>query len=161
MRKRIALLLLFPAIALAQNAHYRHHGAAILPDARVTPGTADPHLTESRLCSPAFRTRSSRNVDASQKRRACRNYGITRNCPGPLFEIDHLISIELGGSNDIYNLWPQPVDRKGLIGFHAKDRVENAAHRAVCNGTMTLEEAQYGISHDWYAFGLKHGFLSR
>jgi hypothetical protein len=99
-------------------------------------------------------------VTRSEKVASCRAYGIGEGCPGPGYEIDHLISIELGGSNDIKNLWPEPVDVPGkVIGFHAKDVVENRAHAAVCSGKLTLKQAQDGISRDWYKFGLTYGLI--
>lgn len=146
--------------AYAQKpAHYGHHGQAVLQDAAATPGATDPQLTRAKLCDPAFHTGTARNVTQSQKVRVCRAYGITKACPGPLYEIDHLISIELGGANDDANLWPEPVDGVGQIGFHIKDVVENRAHRAVCAGTLTLAEAQQAIRTDWYRFGLKYNFV--
>ncbi|HKW85912.1 MAG TPA: hypothetical protein VJM82_02480, partial [Nitrospiraceae bacterium] len=64
-------------------------------------------------------------------------------------EIDHLISLELGGSNDLTNLWPEPYSP--APGAHEKDKLENALHKAVCGGKMTLKEAQQKIATDWYA----------
>jgi hypothetical protein len=63
-------------------------------------------------------------------------------------EIDHLVSRELGGDDDIFNLWPEPY------GGHpwnasAKDRVENRLHKEVCTGNLTLEDAQTEIRFDW------------
>jgi hypothetical protein len=139
-------------------AHYRHDGKAALNDLSATPGLADAALTKAKLCSPDFRTGTVRNVTQTTKVKVCAEYGV-KNCPSHAFEIDHLISLELGGSDDITNLWPQPVDATGVIGFHTKDVVENRAHRAVCNGTLTLKQAQDGISTDWYAFAKKYGLL--
>jgi hypothetical protein len=153
-----AVLLFAAASAIAQSAHYAHHGKAVLPDRRVTPGLADPALTKERLCASSFRTGTVRLVTEKQKRDVCAAYG-QKDCPGAGFEIDHLISIELGGSNDSHNLWPQPVDVPGVIGYHTKDVVENRAHAEVCNGTLTLREAQIGISTDWYRFAQQNNLL--
>lgn len=149
-----------PHFAPAQSAHYKWDRGAALPDAALTPGVADPKLTAALLCSPSFHTGTVRNVPDSEKKASCKSYGIAQGCPGKGFELDHLISIELGGSNDIKNLWPQPVDAPGVIGFHTKDVVENRAHRAVCSGKLTLQQAQDGIRGDWYAFGLANGFIT-
>ncbi len=146
--------------AYAQRvAAYRHDGAAVLNDLQATPGATDPRLTRKILCSASFRTVGARNVTESQKKRVCLEYGITAGCPGAGYEIDHLISIELGGANDDVNLWPQPVDADGVIGYHAKDVVENRSHKAVCDGRMTLAQAQDGIRTDWYAFARANGLL--
>jgi hypothetical protein len=59
-------------------------------------------------------------------------------------ELDHLVSLELGGSNDITNLWPEvgPLP-------NPKDKVENALHRAVCDGRVRLAAAQRAIAINW------------
>lgn len=67
-------------------------------------------------------------------------------------EIDHLISLELGGKNDIKNLWPQPYcdkNAKGCLGAREKDEAENYLHKQICNGKITLIEAQKAIIKDW------------
>lgn len=144
----------------AAAASYWHHGHAVLPDPKSTPGMVDGNRAAAKLCDPSFHTATVRDVPESEKRAACREYGIADGCPGKGYEIDHLISIELGGSNDLQNLWPQPVDAPQVIGFHTKDVVENRAHRAVCDGKLTLLQAQDGIRTDWYAFGLANGFIN-
>jgi hypothetical protein len=149
------------AHVLAGIAHYRHNGAAVLNDVKHTPGAVDETLTKAKLCDKSFHTSTMRNVPLSEKRASCSAYGISDGCPGKGFELDHLISIELGGSNDIANLWPQPVDAPGVIGFHVKDVVENRAHAAVCSGSITLKQAQDGISTDWYKFGKDNGFITQ
>jgi hypothetical protein len=132
-----------------------------LPNKTLTPGAIESSLTKEKLCDPTFHTGTARHVTQSEKVKACRAYGITVGCPGSGFELDHLISIELGGSNDITNLWPQPVDSPGVIGYHTKDVVENRAHAAVCKGILTLEQAQHGIATDWYQFGVDNGFITK
>lgn len=70
--------------------------------------------------------------------------------PGSLrvYELDHLVSLELGGSNDAGNLWPERNDHpSGAI--NSKDLVENALHRDVCSGRVTLAAAQSAIATDW------------
>ena len=147
------LVLLLAAMAVAGQTIPR-------PDPTLTPGAVDPALTQEKLCDPSFHTITARDVDETEKVKACRSYGITAGCPGKDYELDHLISIELGGSNDIKNLWPQPVDSPGVIGFHTKDVVEDRAHAAVCSGKLTLKQAQDGISADWYKFGMDNGFIT-
>ena len=67
-------------------------------------------------------------------------------------ELDHLVALEIGGApRSLQNLWPEPWD--GSEGAHAKDTVENAAHAAVCNGSMPLTEAQDGMATDWRTLG--------
>jgi hypothetical protein len=72
-------------------------------------------------------------------------YGRTES-PG-CCEVDHLIPLELGGSNDIKNLWPQPDELRP--GDAEKDQLENELHHLVCSGKMSLGEAQKCIASNW------------
>ena len=125
-----------------------------LPDPKFTFGVSEPKLTKDRLCAPGFTTKDWRHVSSGLKHKVYRAYGmdphegecaLDRGC-----EVDHLIPIELGGANDIHNLWPQP------FGTHpwnaeAKDQLENKLHQLVCAGDISLEAAQTEIKTDWTA----------
>ena len=117
-----------------------------LQDLRCTPGAVNPALTKEVLCSSNFSTKSVRNVLVAEKRQVYEEYGIASHQPGQ-YEVDHLISLELGGSNDIANLWPEAADPHP--GFHEKDLVENYLHKQVCDGAISLEEAQKEITTNW------------
>jgi hypothetical protein len=76
----------------------------LMPDPQLTPG--DVLSTEvAAICTPGY-PKSVRNVPVSVKNQVYRAYGILSHKPKE-YEIDHLISLELGGSNSIKNLWPQ------------------------------------------------------
>ncbi len=139
------------ALAGQPVARYRHHAKAFLNDSKVTPGAASSR-TKAELCDPSFRTAAIRDVPETLKRRVCAEYGLA-NCHG--VEVDHLESLELGGTNDIHNLWPQPY--APAPGARQKDVLEDYLHRAVCRGDMTLKAAQQGISSDWYALYVQLG----
>jgi hypothetical protein len=62
-------------------------------------------------------------------------------------EVDHLVALVLGGSNDESNLWPETA--AGAYGSHEKDRLENELHNEVCAGSLALGHAQRLISGDW------------
>ena len=65
------------------------------------------------------------------------------------FELDHRIPLALGGApDDERNLELQPWDEAG-----EKDRIETCLSRAVCAGTITLDEARRRIWADWRAVG--------
>lgn len=117
----------------------------IVPDPAKTPG-AVLDVTKADICVPGYSKRV-RNVPIEVKRRAYANYGIRTHEPGE-YEIDHLVSLELGGSNSIRNLWPQSF-RTHPWNAHVKDALENELHRRVCGGTIDLEKAQQIIAHDW------------
>ena len=90
-----------------------------------------------------------RDVPAAVKRQVYEEYGITTHEPGK-YEVDHLISLELGGSNSIKSLWPQSY-RTSPWNAHVKDRVENKLHAMVCKGEIELKAAQQEIATDWIA----------
>jgi hypothetical protein len=116
-----------------------------LPDPACTPGAIFPGATVDQICTPGYSS-SVRNVPQSVKEEVYAEYGIASHEPGQ-YEVDHLISLELGGSNDISNLWPEPADPRP--GFHEKDKVENYVHDEVCSGRMSLQQAQYDIATNW------------
>jgi hypothetical protein len=152
----LSLLLLLATAAHAAAARYRHDSVAVLNDLRATPGAANARLGKDELCAASFRTAAYRRVSASLKRKVCTEYGIAaKDCTGRKYEIDHLISLELAGSNQIENLWPEMYLPHG--GAKQKDIVENALHRMVCAGTISLPEAQSCIAQDWYACAKRHG----
>lgn len=118
-----------------------------LPDAACTPGAVFAEATREQICQPGY-ARTVRNVTESTKQRAYAMYGITHHNPGD-YEVDHLISLELGGSNEIANLWPEVANPKP--GFHEKDKVENYLHDQLCSGAISLQEAQQQIAVNWLA----------
>ncbi len=120
---------------------------AYLPDPRLTPGAVFPAVTTARVCQPGYPA-SVRNVPASVRAQVFRRYGIVNPRPGQ-YDIDHLIPLEIGGSNAITNLWPQPT--AGPWNSHIKDRLENELRRRVCSGQMTMRQAQQEIARDWVA----------
>jgi hypothetical protein len=141
----IASLLLAAPLA-AQQAHYRRHGDALLPDSTVTPGAVATTDT-SKICHHGY-ARTVRHVTGRTKHLAYALYGATRQ-PSVCCEVDHLISLELGGSNDVKNLWPEPYEPSP--GAKEKDKVENWLHAQVCAGRIPIAEAQREIAGDWYA----------
>jgi hypothetical protein len=143
----VALLLLAAPVSAARLRHCHQGEAAMCPDPAVTPG-AHSNMTARELCSKSFRTGAVRHVTDATKRQICAEYGITGDCPDGRYEIDHLISLELGGLNDPRNLWPQPY---APIGAHQKDLVENWLHHQVCAGAISLDAAQHDIAADWLA----------
>lgn len=125
-----------------------------LNDMDKTPG--DVRTTDANVICHQ-KTSTIRNVSAKTKKQAFALYSLTRTtgwCKAKNCEIDHLISLELGGSNDIKNLWPQPY--AGKWNARGKDKLENVLHRLICDGTITPEEAQDQISHDWISAYIKY-----
>ncbi|GHO85355.1 HNH endonuclease signature motif containing protein [Dictyobacter formicarum] len=120
-------------------------GPGGLQDKQCTPGAIFPDATARQICRSGY-SKSVRNVPVSVKNQVYAEYGITHHSTGQ-YEVDHLISLELGGSNDIANLWPEAASP--TPGFHQKDQVENYLHDQVCSGKMDLRTAQTKIATDW------------
>ncbi|MBX6333697.1 MAG: HNH endonuclease [Gemmatimonadaceae bacterium] len=105
------------------------------------------------MCVPGY-SKKVRNVPAAVKRKVYAAYGITHHAPGE-YEVDHLISLELGGSNAIANLWPESY-RTTPWNARVKDALENYLHREVCAGRISLKDAQREIATDWIASYQRH-----
>jgi hypothetical protein len=119
------------------------------PDRRCSPGAYYTGLTTAVICASTFHTSSVRNVPRSEKYDVERAYGMQARLYGNTIEIDHIVSLELGGSNDIANLFPEPGS--GVADYRVKDRLENRLHDLVCAGLLTLHAAQTQIAADWTA----------
>ena len=114
----------------------------IYPDSNMTPG-ATFNVTKEQVCTLGY-SKSVRHVTKKLKRKVYHEYHMSR-IPSKCCEIDHFIPLELGGSNDIKNLWPETFPTA-----YWKDIVENYLHNEVCQNRLTLEEAQKLIVNDWY-----------
>ena len=125
-----------------------------VPDAKLTPGAINTEVSITDICKPGYTAgldahgKPVRNVSESTKQEVFKRYKIDPKSGH--FEVDHLISLELGGSNDIENLWPQSYDTKPY-NAHLKDQLENKLHYMVCHDQITLKDAQIKISKDWIA----------
>ena len=104
--RNACLLLAVMGAALASSgwAQNGQSNLPILPDPKLTPGDVLA-VTKSDVCTPGY-SGKVRNVPQAVKQQAYQNYGILQHKSGD-FEVDHLISLELGGSNSIKNLWPE------------------------------------------------------
>jgi hypothetical protein len=132
---------------LAAAAFSTPAAAGDLPDPTLTPGAV---LTTdaAAVCKPGY-AKSVRHVPGKVKARVYREYGVAHHARGE-YEVDHLISLELGGSNDIKNLWPESY-RTEPWNAHVKDKLEDRLHEVVCTGKLSLPEAQKAIAADWIA----------
>jgi hypothetical protein len=137
--RALTFLLFLAQVVLAQQP------TPILPVSVLTPGdTFD--VTAQDLCVPGY-TKKVRNVPAEMKREVYDEYGVTSHEPGD-YEVDHLIPLELGGSNSIKNLWPES-HRTLPWNAQVKDRLEGKLHELVCSGQLDLKTAQHAIAADW------------
>ena len=117
------------------------------PNWNVTPGVlcsaSDPNF--SNYDYPEHIARCNRNVNTAEKDQIAGEYGNIPKADWPQYEFDHLIPLCAGGSDDIGNLWPQPID-----DAHKKDVLEDQICIAMKAGTMTQAEAVQKV-HDWFS----------
>jgi hypothetical protein len=139
--------LIWGSSAFAAGGHFRYSHGEPLNDLHATPG-AIFKVSVATVCRSGYAT-SVRNVSQSEKNDVYAEYGITHHKMNE-YEIDHLISLELGGNNSVANLWPELNDH--LHGYlNSKDKLENRLHTLVCSGALALHSAQTQISTNWVA----------
>lgn len=132
--KVLLVLLVLSISAVAQN----------LPNKTLTPGdVASTDVNE--VCSKGY-SPQHRNVSYALRQKVFAEYGLTKHRKGR-YEIDHLIPLSLGGSNDIKNLWPQSYRRKQ--NALKKDALELTLRSMVCDHKVDLKTAQHDITDNW------------
>jgi hypothetical protein len=129
------------------RCYYRDRGQ--LPDPRCTPGSIDPIVTQANISSTICK---GGWTDPHLRPPYAQTHWFKFHVAYPAYglgwarsELDHLVPLELGGSNDATNLWPEV----GAPSGNPKDHVENALNAAVCDGRVSLAAAQQAIASDW------------
>jgi hypothetical protein len=117
----------------------------MLPMADVTPGFIRP-VTLQELCSGTEHGPTAL-IAQSVHRQVFHSYG-TDSRAAAEYELDHLITPELGGASDVRNLWPQAYSHTPWNAY-VKDELERLFHRLVCVGELELATAQREIAKDW------------
>ncbi len=117
---------------------------ATQPDPAKTPGVLctpnDPDFSGYRYAGHV--AYCTRNVSYDEKVKVAQMYGIA-DSDWPKYEFDHLIPLNSGGSNDLHNLWPQP-----LAEAHLKDAIEQQTFNGLNSGTLNQDQAVQMI-WDW------------
>jgi len=137
------------------------HSENGMPDPRCTPGAVSLAVTQDNIndtiCKPNYSasirpssgyTNMLKRLQLGIDNKLVSGVGVydytDKNMSN--YEEDHLIPLSLGGDPmDVKNLWPEYGDIP-----NDKDKVENICHRMVCNGSMTLVEAQQEIVANWH-----------
>jgi hypothetical protein len=141
-RALLAAAVLLAVIALV--LHFEQHARvpSVVADSVRTPGVLNPDVTQATIGSTICVTGWTRTIRPpteytnALKRRQMRAYRETGGESD--YQEDHLISLELGGHpTDPRNLWPEPYPRASQV-----DTIENDLNRQVCDGSLTLAEAQ-------------------
>jgi hypothetical protein len=124
--------------------------AGSVPNLNLTPG-AIRTVTLNEICAT---TDDEDDLDPplppSIQNAVFQEYGIAPKGQQQNYQIDYLVNPQLGGTDDIRNLWPQSY-RSGVWDARAKDQLEERLHQMVCNRTMDLATAQRAITTDWIA----------
>ena len=140
-RTVFAIFMLLTSPALAAEIE-------ILPDHDLTPGSVFSN-TLQLICRHATDRRGI--MTPARRDEVLERYDLPTG-PHPDYEIDHLVPLCLGGSDDLENLWPQP---RGSIepkwNAEAKDRLEKRLCALVCDGLLDIGDAQQAIITDWIA----------
>jgi len=137
----LALVLVAAVVVLFAHGH-GHNSQAILADPVRTPGVLNPDVTQANIRSTVCKRgwtatiRPPVSYTNALKRKQMRQYGETGSMSD--YQEDHLISLEMGGSpTDPRNLWPEPYPRASQM-----DQIENQLNSEICDGQLTLAQAQ-------------------
>lgn len=139
----------------AGSCHAIGSGLYSRPDPRCAPGALNPQVTQATIGRTICRSgwtstvRPPESITEPEKLASMRAYGDAGSPSG--YEYDHFVPLELGGAtNDPRNLWPEPG-----ASPNPKDAVEDELNDAVCDGRLTLAQAQHEIVTNWVALARK------
>jgi hypothetical protein len=141
----MALLVLIGFQAFTQKPARTGYLALAAPRSSLTPGSIRI-VTREDLCYAGAPDRAH-SVPTSLRRKVFDEYGMSEDQAGA-FEVDYLVTPELGGAEDIRNLWPEPYAETEW-NAHVKDALENRLHDLVCSGEIDLATAQHDIATNW------------
>jgi len=130
---------------------------ASVPKPSLTPGAVRP-VSIKDVCGEQG-DEAVRAVPVSMQRRVFQEYGMPNARPSD-YEVDFLITPELGGAEDIRNLWPEPHSYT-VWNSYVKDDLETYLHQQVCMGKLDLKTAQHDIATDWISAYKKYFHTDR
>jgi hypothetical protein len=144
-------------VILCVAARYRPNGtlnrqpvstyleARPVPNSNLTPGVTRP-VGLADIC-PRRQSDLDPTVSRSVQKVVFKEYGIA-DVPSKDYQVDYLINPQLGGTDDIRNLWPQPYGTT-VWNARAKDALEDRLYQMVCEKQIDLASAQRDIATDW------------
>jgi hypothetical protein len=127
-------------------------GVFLLPRPDLTPGAAAPVALHD-ICGDDRYGRTQPIVVAVHQAVFAR-YGAEYRRAAE-YELDYLITPELGGVADPRNLWPQPFARTPWNAY-VKDELERLLHQRVCDRSLELAVAQRELAADWISAYKRH-----
>ncbi len=117
----------------------------VLPEPKLTPGATRP-INTSQVCTPGPPDQMA-TIPMAVRKAVFHEYGMDGSQPRE-YEVDHLITPELGGTDEIQNLWPEPYATTKW-NAHVKDELEDRLRQLVCQGKLDLPTAQRDIATNW------------
>lgn len=130
--------------------------AGALPIRALTPGATE-RVTADDLC--AGRGPSKVAIDPAVRQAVLHDYRLD-GLSDEEYELDYLITPELGGSADRRNLWPERYGSR-VWNARVKDELEGLLPSLVCHGEVDLTTAQHDIAADWIAAYKKYFHTDR
>ncbi|SEB78587.1 hypothetical protein [Terriglobus roseus] len=165
MLARLASVAALLAVSIAWQQAYRplqdrmgpYEETGPKPVRALTPGAVRP-VALSELCSLPDNDLDPK-VPVEKQRAVFRAYGMDdRAARG--YQVDYLINPQLGGDDDVENLWPEPY-HSTVWNATAKDALETKLHSMVCGGQLDLTAAQHELATDWVAAYKKYFHADR
>jgi hypothetical protein len=149
-------VLAFDHIAWRPTSSMRAFRSGPVPDRHLTPGVFRP-VSINEVCTATY-SDDADVVPASVKERVFQEYGMAPQSRN--YELDYLISPQLGGTDDVGNLWPEPASAS-VWNVRDKDALENRLHQLVCQNKVTLSTAQHDLAIDWISAYKKYFHTDR
>jgi len=118
-------------------------GAPLVPDSTLTPGAVAP-VSLNQICMDSEPV--EQKPSPAIQRAVFHEYRMD-GAPPQEFEVDHLITPGLGGTDDIRNLWPESYSSQW--NAHVKDELEDHLHDLVCQRKLDLHTAQRDMATNW------------
>ena len=129
-----------------------------IPKPELTPGAVRLVTARTRFAKCSLMTTMG-SIPVPVQQKVFQEYGIPNARPAD-YEVDYLITPELGGATDIRNLWPEPHSSTAWNSY-VKDDLENRLHQLVCDGQVALPVAQHDIATNWISAYKKYFHTDR
>ena len=137
-----AFSLAIGAIAVLSVSSVSAHD--LKPKRHLTPGETRP-ISILKACRNPEAEVVTGNIPDEMRREVFSAYGIRAHWND--FEVDYLITPDLGGAQSLRNMWPQPYSARWSA--REKNKLEQRLHDLVCGGKVDLATAQHDIAADW------------
>ena len=134
---------------LARRTKYKGCQArrSVLPDRACTPGAIYTDAALPIVCARGYAARAL-DVNKETRKVVYAAYRVRRPNSGRPYQIDHVVPLELGGSNDAANLFPEAASNPPSR-YQAKNTLERRLYELVCSGKRSLRPTQRAIARDW------------